>query len=264
MVRTNSEALLGSVDRGLDTDYSKGIAITSVFHADNVTAIEPVRYPAGSSLMRYLAAPLLEKGKSIPARILRSLAMVLVHPIDFLKSHILPGWAVRTTILLVMQTDDNRLRFRLGKGLLTLFRRNLVSMPDAEKANPSQIDIGHWVTREFARQTKGIPAGSVNEGLFNVPMTAHMLGGCVFGRDETEGVIDLNCQVFNYPGLYVVDGSIVPANPGINPSLTITALAEYAMTRIPPKNGQAPRQPLGASVPLHDQQAGALALERVE
>jgi cholesterol oxidase len=88
------------------------------------------------------------------------------------------------------------------------------------------------VTRRFAERTNGIPMGSINEGLFGIPMTAHILGGCPFGRDAAEGVVGLDCQVHNYPGLYVVDGSIVPANPGVNPSLTITALAEYAMSKV--------------------------------
>ena len=113
-------------------------------------------------------------------------------------------------------------------------RRGLVSRPDEEASIPSKIDIGHKVTRRFAELTNGIPSGTVNEALLNIPMTAHILGGCPFGADAAEGVIDLDCQVHGYPGLYVVDGSIVPANPGVNPSLTITALAEYAMSRVPP------------------------------
>lgn len=245
MVRTNSEALLGITSRDLKTDYSKGIAITSIFFADPVTAIEPVRYPAGSSLMRWLAAPLIDSGDSILVRLLKTLAQITRHPIDILKTHILPGWAQRSTILLVMQTEDNLMSIRLGRSLLTLFRRGLVSIADKERTIPSKIDIGHQVTRSFARKIDGIPAGSISEGLFNTPMTAHILGGCPFGRDDQVGVVDLDCQVHNYPGLYVVDGSIVPANPGVNPSLTITALAEYAMSRVPPKEGNPARQPLG-------------------
>ena len=91
------------------------------------------------------------------------------------------------------------------------------------------------MTRAFASRTGGIPMGSINEGLFDIPMTAHILGGCGFGRDANEGVLDLDCQVHGYPGLHVVDGSIMPGNPGVNPSLTITALAEYAMSHVPPK-----------------------------
>lgn len=235
MVRTNSETLLGAVDRHLDTDYSKGIAITSIFQADEVTAVEPVRFPDGSSLMRYLSAPLIEASGSIPLRLLKTLGIILRHPIDFLKTHILPGWAHRTTILLVMQTQDNYIRFRLGRSIFTCFRQGLVSEPDKEHTIPAKIDIGHWVTRRYVQKIDGIPSGSLNEGLFNIPITAHLLGGCPMGRNDQEGVVGLDCQVHNYPGLYVVDGAIVPANPGVNPSLTITALAEYAMSMIPEK-----------------------------
>ena len=146
-----------------------------------------------------------------------------------------------------MQTEDNRIRMRLGRHFFTLFRHNLVSQPDAEKSIPTKIDIGHQVARKFAKKINGIPAGTMNEGLLNIPMTAHILGGCPFGATSQEGVIDLDCQVHNYPGLYVVDGSIMPANPGVNPSLTITALAEYAMSRMPPKPGAPVRPPLGVS-----------------
>jgi cholesterol oxidase len=233
IVRTNSEALLGVVNRGLATNYSEGIAITSIFNADAVTRIEPVRYSAGSDLMRFLSGPLLDSG-SLPTRLLKSAVDVFRRPLDFLRTHVLPGWARRTTIMLVMQTEDNRLNLRLGRGVPTLGRRGLVSRPDADAAIPSKIEIGHKVTRRFAELTNGIPSGTINEALLNIPMTAHILGGCPFGRDAREGVVDLDCQVHNYPGLYVVDGAIVPANPGVNPSLTITALAEYAMSRVPP------------------------------
>ncbi len=118
-----------------------------------------------------------------------------------------------------------------------MFRKGLISQVGDGHNIPSKIDIGHEVTRRFATKTNGIPAGTINEGLMNIPMTAHILGGCPFGLDETEGVIDLNCEIHNYPGLFIVDGSIMPANPGVNPSLTITALAEYAMSGIPVKPG---------------------------
>lgn len=235
MVRTNSEALLGVVSRSKRVDYSKGIAITSIFHGDDTTCIEPVRYPDGSSLMRFLNAPLISKGERIPVRIVRVLGEYLRHPLDFLTSNVLPGWAHRTTILLVMQTVDNRMRLRPGRSLFTLFRRGLVSEPVAEQTIKARVDIGHKVTRALAAKTNGIPGGAATESLLNMPTTAHILGGCPFGRDASEGVIGLDCQVHNYPGLYVVDGSIMPANPGINPSLTITALAEYAMSGLPPK-----------------------------
>ncbi len=234
-VRTNSEALLGVMSLTKDVDYSKGIAITSIFSADEVTHIEPVRYPNGSSFMRIMAGPLIEKSEKAAIRLLKSIWDVISHPRQYLLSHILPGWAHRTTILLVMQTTDNRLRLRLGRSFLTLFRRGLISAPDTDQPVPPRISMAHKITRDFADKTNGIPAGSISESLLNMETTAHILGGCLFGRNAREGVIGLDCQVHNYPGLYVIDGSIMPANPGVNPSLTITALAEYAMSLVPPK-----------------------------
>jgi cholesterol oxidase len=261
VVRTNSETLLGITNRSLNTDFSKGLAITSVIHADEVTAIEPVRYPDGSSLIRLMAGPLIKPGGTIAGRILRSLVDLLLHPVDYLKTYVLPGWAHRTTILLVMQTEHNHIRLHLGRSFFTLFRLNLVSLAAEDRPIPKTIEVGHRAARGFARKTNGIPLSSINESLFNVPTTAHILGGCPFGSDDKEGVIDLECQIHNYPGLYVVDGSIVPDNPGINPSLTITALAEYAMSRIPTRPGYPEKQPLGVSIPPHDQQARTLAAQ---
>jgi cholesterol oxidase len=246
-VRSNSESLLGAVSRERRVDYSKGIAITSIFQPDGVTAMEPVRYPAGSSLMRFLSSPLVEPGGSIPKRLLRTASKILRYPLDFLRTYVLPGWAQRTTILLVMQTENNHTRIRLGRHLFTLFRKRLVTRSSGEDDIPSSIEIGHSVTRRFADKVNAAPAGTINEGLLNIPMTAHILGGVPFGRDDQEGVVDLDCQVHNYPGIYVVDGSIVPANPGVNPSLTITALAEYAMSRVPPKGGKVVHEPMRIS-----------------
>lgn len=252
-VRTNSETLLGVFSRELTTDYSEGLAITSVFEPDAVTAVEPVRYPEGSSFIRLLAGPLISPGGSVLERIVHTLATIVTHPLDFLKNYFISNWAHRTTIFLVMQTEDNQIHLRLGRSFLTLFRNNLVSISDDEKTIPHTIEVGHKVISHFAEQINGVPVSSIHESLFNIPTTAHLLGGCAIGRDESEGVVDLDCQVFNYPGLYVIDGSIVPANPGINPSLTITALAEYAMERMLPKPGAKVRKPLGIPRSLHDQ-----------
>jgi cholesterol oxidase len=249
MVRTNSEALLGVISRNSEVDYSQGVAITSFFHADEVTRIEPVRYPDGSSLMRFMGAPLIEAGNRVRVRALKALKEIVLHPADFLRSHVLPGWARRSTILLVMQNEDNHMVMRLGRSPLTLFRRSLVAESDPKQAVPAQIDVGHRVARAFASKVNGAPAGSVTESLLNLPTTAHILGGCPIGRDADEGVVGLDCQAHNYPGLYVVDGSIVPANPGVNPSLTITALGEYAMSQIPVKEGAAARAAVVANGP---------------
>lgn len=234
-VRTNSEALLGSVARKSDINYSQGIAITSIFNADQVTRIEPVRYPDGSSLMRFVSAPLISHGDSVPVRMWKSLWWSLTHPLDYLKAMLLPGWAHNTTILLVMQHVDNRMKFRLGRGLLTLFRHGLVAEPDLDKRIEARVDVGHDITRQFAERTNGVPMGSLGENLLNLPTTAHILGGAPIGKDASLGVVDENFAVHNYPGLYIVDGSVMPGNPGVNPSLTITALAEYAMSKIPDK-----------------------------
>jgi cholesterol oxidase len=235
-VRTNSEALLGSVTRSKQADFSKGIAITSIFDVDSATRIEPVRYPQGSDLMRIMAAPLISNGHAVPLRMLKSLLWIVQHPLDFLQAQVLPGWARKVTILLVMQNVDNRLNLRLGRSLLTFFCKGLVAEPEPGHEISPRVDAGHAVTRLFAEKTDGIPMGSLGENLLDVPTTAHILGGCPMGKDASAGMIDESFQVHNYPGLYVIDGSVMPANPGVNPSLTITALAEYAMSKIPSKN----------------------------
>jgi cholesterol oxidase len=231
-VRTNNEALLGAVSRRADTDWSQGVAITSIVRVDGVTAIEPVRYPAGSSTMRFLSGPMLEEG-SIPSRMLQSLVHIVTHPRDFLRTHFLPGWAERTTILLAMQTEDTWIRLRPGRAAWTGFRKDLVSSPEEGHAQAPAIGVAHEVVRRFAERVDGVTMGSINEGLFNIPMTAHILGGCPMGADAAEGVVGADGQVHGYPGLWVADGSIMPGNPGVNPSLTITALAEHVMSGIP-------------------------------
>lgn len=245
IVRTNSEEFIGITGRDAKIDYSKGIAITSIFQADEVTAIEPVRYPDGSSFIRLLTAPLIEAGDSgLFARFMKTIWEIVRHPIDFLDAKIFSRWARRTLILMIMQTEDNLMRLRLGHSFLTLFRLGMVSEPDADRPIKAEIEIGHLIAKDFAQRENGILGGAFNESLLNTPTTAHIMGGVPFGLTPEQGVIDLNCEVHNYPGLYVVDGSIMPANPGVNPSLTITALAEYAAGQILPKEGTKIRQPL--------------------
>jgi cholesterol oxidase len=235
MVRTNSEALLGAVARRSDINYSKGVSISSIYNHDAITRVEPVRFPDGSSLMRFLAAPLVDTDVSIPLRILRFLAWAITHPIDYAKSIFLPGWAHNVTILLVMQHADNRMRFRMGRNIFTLFRRGMVVEPEPGYEIRAQVTGSHELTRKFAERVNGIALGSIGENLLNLPTTAHILGGAPLGKNATEGVVDENFEVHNYPGIYIIDGSIMPANPGVNPSLTIAALAEYAMSKIPSK-----------------------------
>ena len=239
MVRTNSEALLGSVARTSDVNYSAGVSISSIYNHDEITRVEPVRYPDGSSLMRFLAAPMIDTDVSIPMRLLRFFAWVLTHPLDFLKALILPGWAHNATILLVMQHTDNRMRFRMGRSVFTLFSLGIVAEREPGYEIHAHVKGSHELTRDFAKRTNGVALGSLGENLLGLPTTAHILGGAPIGRDSTEGVVNENFEVHNYPGLYIIDGSIMPANPGVNPSLTITALAEYAMSNIQVKHTKA-------------------------
>ena len=232
-VRTNSEALLGVTARDDAHNFAEGVAITSVIRADAVTHVEPVRYSEGSSFIRVLSTPLLNTEGSAAARLLGTLAEGLRHPLDFLRVKFLAPWARRSTILLIMQTVDNTLRLKPGRSIWTLFRRGLVSERESTRPIRPDLALANGVTRAFARRTDGVPQASFNETLFGMATTAHILGGVPMGRGPADGVVNVRCEVFNYPGLYVVDGSIMPANPGINPSLTITALAEYAMSHIP-------------------------------
>jgi len=236
MVRTNSEALLGSLARSSEINYSEGVAISSIYNQDEITRVEPVRYPDGSSLMRFLAAPLIDTDVSVPVRLLKFLGWALTHPLDFAKALILPGWARNVTILLVMQHTDNRMRFRIGRSGFTLFRRAMVAEEEPGYEIHAQVKGSHELTRDFAKRTNGVALGSLGENLLGLPTTAHILGGAPIGKDASEGVVNENFEVHNYEGLYIIDGSIMPANPGVNPSLTITALAEYAMSKIEGKS----------------------------
>jgi cholesterol oxidase len=244
-VRTNSESLTGVTSRDRKPDYSKGVAIGSVFHCDETTQMEAVRFPGGSgATLRMLAAPLVDGNRGTAARIVHTLTQTLRHPLDFAHTKLFPDMARRTTVILTMQTRDNLMRIRLGRNLFTLFRKDLVCEHDKKNPIKADSETAHRATRLLAEHVNGIPQGMVNQSLLNIPGTAHFMGGVPFGRTSDEGVIDLNCEVHHYPGLFVVDGSIIPANPGINPSLTIAALAEYAMDRIPPKKGALASKPL--------------------
>jgi cholesterol oxidase len=169
-------------------------------------------------------------------RFLKFIWWAIQHPSDFLKALILPGWAHNVTILLVMQHANNRMRFQIGRSGFTLFRRGMVAEKEPGFEIHAQVKGSHELTRDFAGRTNGIALGSIGENLLNLPTTAHILGGAPIGQNSDGGVVNNNFEVYNYEGLYIIDGSIMPANPGVNPSLTITALAEYAMSKIKPKS----------------------------
>jgi cholesterol oxidase len=239
LTRTNSEALLGAQARAVpEKPFSHGVAITSSFHPDADTHIEPVRYGAGSNAMGLLSTLLVDGGGRVP-RPVRFLGQALRHPVLLLRSLWKRRWSERTIIALVMQSLDNSLTVRRTRS------GRLTTGPGHGPANPRWIPVGHEAVRRIAAIIGGFPGGTVGD-VFDVPMTAHILGGATIGESPESGVVDAYHRVFGYPGLHVVDGSAVPANLGVNPSLTITALAERAMSLWPNKDESDPRPALGS------------------
>ena len=242
--RTNSEAILGAMARGTEVDYSKGIAITSSFHPQDDTHIEPVRYGKGDNAMGLMSTLMVDGGGRIP-RQLKFLLTVLLHPILFLRSLSVRRWSERTIIVLVMQTLDNSIKVTRKKRPFSRKFGELRSAVDSGEPNPTWIPVGNEVTRQVADKIGGYPGGTLGEALLNVPMTAHIIGGCTIGDSPETGVIDPYHRAYGHPGLHIADGSAVSANLGVNPSLTITALTERAMSFWPNKGEADPRPPLG-------------------
>ncbi len=234
-VRTNSEALLAVTSNDRHADYSDQISITSGIYPDENTHVEVVRFNKGSDLMSSLTTPLTDGGGRIP-RVVRFLGIVLRHPLAFIRSLWPFGWAQRTSVLLVMQTLENHIRFDYRRRWWRLGKRSMNSrlVTGAKKA-PSYIPIANEIARRMGKKMNGQPLSAWPEVLLDVPTTAHILGGAVMGENPEKGVADFNGEIHGYPNLYVVDGSNVPVNLGVNPSLTITAVAEYIMSRIPSK-----------------------------
>jgi cholesterol oxidase len=225
-VRTNSEALLGVVSTRRDVDHSRGIAISSVLHTDEHSHLEPVRYPAGSGFFRLLVAP-NAPGRNAPIRVLRAAVAGLRHPVRALRALLVWDWARVTIILLYMRTLEGHLRLRLGWG------GRLSTSVSAGTAPSASIPEASELARRVGEKLDGLPQGLLTELLLDTPTTAHILGGACMGATPEEGVIDDRHRVHGYPGLYVVDGAAISANPGVNPSLTIAALAERAMGFVP-------------------------------
>ena len=239
LIRTNSEALIGVKTKKKDINYSKEIAITSGIYPDKDTHIEVVRYPKGSDAMAMLTTLLVGGGGRIP-RPLRYLFTVIRHPLKALEALNPFQWAHRTAILLVMQTVENYMKFdykprwwRLGKRSMNSTKAAGVPMV------PTYIPIANRVAEKMAEKMEGNAYSVLPEVLFNVSSTAHILGGCAMGNTEQDGVCDFKGKVHGYNNMYVVDGSVIPANLGVNPSLTITAIAEYILSNFPKKTSDA-------------------------
>lgn len=230
-VRTNSESILGVRMNHPVEDYSKGLAITSLVHPNDHTKIEAVRYPKGSDSLGILVNPLVA-GKTLLSRFLETMMHYLIHPIQTVKTQWPVGFATKTVILLVMQTLDSKISMTLKKSFFG--RTRLVTAKPDHEPPPVMIPEGVAFARKFAELNNGIAKGSKLD-LLNSSVTAHILGGCPMGMDPEKSVIDCDHRLFNYPGIYVVGGSSIPANLGVNPSLTITAMAERAMAKIKPK-----------------------------
>ena len=230
LVRTNSEAILAVTAKDDSVDFTKRVAISGSIYPDENTHIETVSYGHAGDGMSLLHTLLVGDGTKL-TRPLKLVMAALRHPIDFARLFDPRGWSRRTIILLVMQTLDNAIALRPRPGRRGSMR--LQTEQDPLRPAPTFIPIANEAAEWFAKEIGGVPQSSLMEAIASIPTTAHILGGVVIGRSPDEGVVDARHRVFGYENLLVCDGSVVPANVGVNPSLTITALAERAMSFVP-------------------------------
>lgn len=242
--RTNSEAILGAIAPDTKIDYSQGIAITSSFHPDEHTHVEPCRYGKGSNAMSLMQTVLTDGDGPVP-RWRTWLKELWLQKGSMLDLYDVKHWSERTVIALVMQTLDNSIT-TYAKPIPGTKKWRLTSKQGHGEPNPTWIPVANKVVRMMADIMGGTPGGAVGDP-FNMPMTAHFIGGATIGRTPEDGVVDAYQRVFNYPGLHVADGSAISANLGVNPSLTITAQAERAMSFWPNKGEPDPRPALGSA-----------------
>ena len=239
--RTNSESILGAIAPKSDqTDYSYGVAITSSFHPDEHTHIEPCRYGKGYNTMALLQTVLTDGDGDVP-RWQSWLKELWKQRSNIRELYDMKHWSERAVIALVMQSLDNSIT-TYGKKSLLGWR--MTSRQGHGAPNPTWIPVANEAVRRIAGITGGTPGGNIGEP-FNMPLTAHFIGGCAIGTSPEEGVVDAYQRVFGHPGLHVADGSAISANLGVNPSLTITAQAERAMALWPNKGETDQRPALG-------------------
>ncbi|MER7861236.1 GMC family oxidoreductase [Amycolatopsis japonica] len=242
LARTNSEAVLAARSLRKDTDFTRGVAITSSIHPDAVTHVEPVRYGKGSNFMGLLTTVLVdaEPGKR---RWVLGARELWRNRRNLVRLHNPRRWSERMVGLLVMQTLNNSVTTYTKRGL---FGRRMTTKQGIGEPNPEWIPAGHEVTRRVADKIGGLAQGAWTD-LANIPITGHFIGGCAIGDSAETGVVDPYQRVHGYPGLHIADGSAISANLGVNPSLTITAQAERAMSLWPNKGEDDPRPPLGSA-----------------
>ena len=242
LTRTNSEAILAARSRDKNADYTRGVAITSSIHPDDHTHVEPVRYGKGSNLLSLLSAVLVD-GEANTPRWRSGLRVMWRSRRDLAVLHNPRHWSEQTIVLLVMQSLNNSITTSMKRRAFG--RRVLTSAPGEGEPNPSWIPQGHEVARRVAEHINGVPTGTTSD-LINMPVTGHLIGGCVIGDSASTGVVDGYHRLYGYEGLHVVDGSTVSVNLGVNPSLTITAQAERAMSMWPNRGEADHRAPLGS------------------
>ncbi len=226
-IRTNNESLSIVHSSQKDKDFSKGVSIGSVFPADENSTIEAVRYGSGSGFWKLLGVPMVF-GRSVLSRILKLIWSFLSRPLPWLRVYTSRNFAKESVILLFMQHLDSTLR--LKRGLVNL--RSTLSSGPAPSAN---IPLARKLSEATSVEVDGHPFIATSEAILGTPLTAHILGGCVIGKDASSGVINPDHQVYGYKNLFVCDGSAISANPGVNPALSITAMTELAMSKIPLK-----------------------------
>jgi cholesterol oxidase len=231
LVRTNSEAILSVLDPDPDIDLTHGPAISSEFYPDDRTHVTQNRFPQGYNYMRFYFGPLVDDDN--PSRRLRkTIFELLLHPKKSTAVMRSKDFYKRVTALTVMQDIDNRLEFTYGRSIMNRFGYKLKSQQIKGNQAPTNLSVANHTAQALADVTGGLPSNILTESLGNLGATAHILGGCHIGKNNESAVIDTNHQLFGYPGIYIVDASAIPANVGVNPSLTISALAERAMSKI--------------------------------
>jgi cholesterol oxidase len=235
LVRTNSEAITSIPSRDPGADLSRGPAISSHFYPDPSTRIFQNRLADNENFLRFHYGPLID-GERPGSRTRRTIASMLTHPARLLGVWGARNFTNRVSVLVAMQKLDNELAFRYGRLPTAPWRAGLRTAAMPGKAAPTYLPIANQATRAFAQASGGEPLNMLIESVANKSTTAHILGGAVIGATAAQGVIDTRHELFGHPGLYVVDASAIPANLGVNPSLTITALAERFASLIAPAN----------------------------